>query len=70
VDFYSPRRAIVARYAVDAPSAQLAVVTGREALFAAYPPTFARRPSLAEQAERIGGHDGSGWFLYRIVKVA
>ena len=69
VDFYNERRAMVARYDVDAPSAASAVVAGRQAVFAEYPPTRAwRRPSLAEQAERIGGQDGSGWIVYRIVK--
>lgn len=69
VDFYNQRRAIVARYRVDAPSAAAALVAGRQATFAEYPPTRARgRPSLFEQAERIGGQDGSGWIPYRIVK--
>jgi len=64
VDFYNQRRAIVARYDVDAPS-------GRQAMFAEYPRTPAHgRPSLFEQAERIGGQDGSGWIVYRIVKGA
>ena len=69
VDFYNQRRAIVARYDVDAPSAASAVVSGRQAMFAEYPRTPAGgRPSLFEQAERIGGQDGSGWIVYRIVK--
>ena len=69
VDFYNQRRALVARYDVDAPSAASAVVSGRQAVFAQYPPTVARgRPSLFERAERIGGQDGSGWIVYRIVK--
>jgi hypothetical protein len=56
VDFYNERRATVARYRVDAPSAASAVVAGRQAVFAEYPPAPPRRrPSLTEQAERIGG---------------
>lgn len=70
VDFYSQRRTIVARYAVDAPSPPAAVVAARQALFAAYPPRrAATRPTLFEQAERIGGQNESGWILYRIVNV-
>jgi hypothetical protein len=69
VDFYNQRRAMVARYDVDAPSAASAVVLGRQAMLTQYPPAAARgRPSLFEQAERIGGQDGSGWIVYRIVK--
>jgi len=69
VDFYHERRAIVARYPVEAPTAAAAVVSGRQAMFAEYPRVPARgRPNLFEQAERIGGQDGSGWIVYRIVK--
>ncbi len=69
VDFYHQRRALVARYDVDAPSAASAVVVGRKAMLAEYPPAPARgRPTLFEQAERIGGQDGTGWIVYRIVK--
>jgi hypothetical protein len=69
VDFYHERRATVARYDVDAPSAASAVVVGREALLAQYPPAPRRgRPSLFERAERIGGQDGTGWIVYRISK--
>ncbi len=69
VDFYNQRRALVTRYDVDAPSAASAVVSGRQAMLAEYPPVRARgRRSLFEQAERVGGQDGSGWIVYRIVK--
>ena len=69
VDFYNHRRALVARYDVDAPSAAAAVVLGRQAMLVQYPPAPARgRPSLFERAERIGGQDGSGWIIYRIAK--
>jgi hypothetical protein len=69
IDFYNQRRALVARYDVDAPSAASAVVSGRQAMLAEYPPTPTRgRPSLFQRAERIGGQDGSGWIVYRIVK--
>jgi hypothetical protein len=69
VDFYHQRRAIVARYDVDASSAASAVVMGRQALLAQHPPAPRRgRPSLFELAERIGGQDGTGWIVYRIAK--
>lgn len=69
VDFYHQRRAIVARYDVDAPSAASAVVVGRQALLVQYPPAPRRgRLSLFERAERIGGQDGTGWIVYRIAK--
>ena len=69
VDFYHQRRALVARYDVDAPSAAAAVVLGRQALLAQHPPAPPRgRPSLFERAERIGGQDGTGWIVYRIAK--
>src|SRR5438046_2541221 len=69
VDFHNQRRALVARYDVDAPSAASAVVSGRQAMLAEYPPARAPGPpSLFERAERVGGQDGSGWIVYRIVK--
>jgi hypothetical protein len=69
VDFYHHRRALVARYDVDAPSASAAVVVARQALLAQHPLAAARgRPSLFERAERIGGQDGTGWIVYRIAK--
>lgn len=69
VDFYNHRRAIVARYDVDASSAAAAVVLGRKAMLVQYPPPPSRRrPSLFERAERIGGQDGSGWIVYRIAR--
>ena len=71
VDFYHQRRALVARYDIDAPSAATAVVLGRQALLANHPAAPRRqRPSLFECAERIGGQDGTGWILYRIAKLA
>ena len=69
MEFYSERRGILARYGVEAPLPAAAVLLGREALLAEYPPARARRRlSLPERAERAGGQDGSGWVLYRIVK--
>lgn len=69
MDFYNERRAIVARYRIDAPSAAAAVLLGRNALLAEYPSTPQRRRlSLFQQAERIGGRDAEGWVLYRIAK--
>jgi hypothetical protein len=69
VDFYHHRRALVARYDVDASAAASAVVLGRQALLAQHPPAAPRgRGSLFERAERIGGQDGTGWIVYRIAK--
>lgn len=71
LDFYNHRRALVARYDVDAPSAASAVVFGRQALHVQHSPAPPRgRPSLFQRAERIGGEDGTGWILYRIAKAA
>ncbi len=68
MEFYSERRAILARYGVAVPSPAAAVLLGRSALFAEYPPARARRrPSLFERAEHAGGQAASGWVLYRIV---
>jgi hypothetical protein len=69
LEFYNERRTVLARYGVDAPTPAAAVVLGRAALLAEHPTPPARgRPSLFEQARRVGGQDGSGWVLYRIVK--
>lgn len=69
VDFYHRRRALVARYDVEAPSAASAVMLGRRALLTQHPPAAPRgQPSLFERAEHIGGQDGTGWILYRIAK--
>lgn len=69
VEFYNERRGILARYSVEAALPGPALVLGRAALLAEYPPGRARwRPSLFERAECIGGQDGSGWVPYRIVK--
>jgi hypothetical protein len=68
-EFYSERRGILARYAVEAALPAAAVLLGRSALLAEYPPTPPRRGlSLFERAERSGGQDATGWVLYRIVK--
>ena len=69
VEFYNERRGLLARYGVEAPLPAAAVPLGRTAVLAEYPSPRARRGlSLLERAERAGGHDGSGWALYRIVK--
>ena len=69
VEFYHERQGILARYGVDAPSPAAAVLVGRDAVLAEHPAARARgRPSLLQRAERAGGHDDSGWVLYRIVK--
>jgi hypothetical protein len=68
MEFYHERRGILARYAVEAPLPEAAVVLGRRALFAEYPPTTRPkgRLSLFKQAQGIEGQDPSGWILYRI----
>jgi len=69
MEFYNERRRILARYGIEAPLPAAAVLLGRKAVLAEYPPTPRRsRLSLFEQAERVGGQDASGWVLYRIVK--
>ena len=70
MEFYNERRGIVARYGVEAPLPAAAVVLGEQAVLAEYPPVRVRRRglSLFERAERLAGHDGHGWVLYRIVK--
>jgi hypothetical protein len=67
--FYNERRAILARYDVEASLPAEAVRLGWKAVLAEHPSTPRRgRLSLFEQAERVGGQDASGWVLYRIVK--
>jgi hypothetical protein len=67
MEFYNERRGILARYGVEAALPAAAVLLGRNALLADYPPAPARgRLTLFERAERAGGHDGSGWVLHRI----
>ena len=69
MEFYSERRGILARYGVEAPLPAAAVLLGRNALLAEYPPARARRRlSLLARAEHAGGQYGSGWILYRIVQ--
>jgi hypothetical protein len=69
VDFYNARLATVNRYDVEARTPADAIVAGRLSLRAGRPSVAGRRrPSLFQQAECIGGQDGSGWVLYRIVK--
>jgi hypothetical protein len=69
MEFYNERRGALARYGIDAPTPAAAVLLGRNALLAEYPPAKARpRRSLFERAERAGGQDAGGWVLYRIVR--
>jgi hypothetical protein len=69
VQFYNERRRLLARYRVDAPLAPAAVVLGRRALHAEYPPATApaRPSSLYEKAQADPDH--GGWVLYRIASV-
>lgn len=69
VEFYNERRGTLARYGIEAPLPAAAALLARKAVLAEYPSPRARgRLSLLERAERAGGHDGSGWVLYRIVQ--
>lgn len=69
MEFYSERRGILVRYDVEAASPAAAILLGRRALLADYPPTPPRRRlSLFERAVLSGGGDASGWVLYRIAK--
>jgi len=69
MEFYHERRAILARYAIDAPLPAAAVRLGRSALLAEYPSAPTRgRPGSFREAQRVEGQDPSGWVLYRIVK--
>ena len=69
MQFYNEKRAILARYAIEAPLPAEAVLLGWKAVLAEHPSTPPRRRlSLFERAQRVGGQDASGWVLYRIVK--
>ena len=69
MEFYNERRRIVARYGIEAPLPEAAARLGRSAVLADHPSSPRKgRPSLFERAQRIGGQDGSGWVLYRIVQ--
>lgn len=69
IEFYNERRAILARYDIEAPLPAAAVLLGWKAVLAEYPPTPRKgRLSLFERAKRVGGQGASGWVLYRIVK--
>jgi hypothetical protein len=69
LEFYHERRGIVARYGIEAPLPAAAILLGRTAVLAEYPPTPRRgRLSLFDRAKRVGGQDASGWVLHRIVK--
>src|SRR5207247_10457782 len=69
MEFYNERRGILARYGIEAPLPAAAVLLGRKAVLAEYPPTPRRsRLSLFEQAERVGGQDAGGWGTYRSVE--
>ena len=69
MQFYNERRGILARYRIEAPLPTEAVRLGRKAVLAEHPSIPRRsRLSLFERAERLGGQDGSGWVLYRIVR--
>jgi hypothetical protein len=67
VEFYNERRRMLVHCGIEAPSPAAAVSSARNAVLAEHSaPPARRRPTLFERAERAGGHDGSGWVLYRI----
>jgi hypothetical protein len=69
MEFDNERRGLLVRAAIETPLPAAVVRLGRNAVLAQYPSPRARRKlSLFEWAERAGGHDGSGWVLYRIVR--
>ena len=62
VEFYNEKRGILARYGVEAPLSAAAILLGRNALFAEYPPAQARRrlslssgPSASGVKTQAGG---------------
>ena len=69
MEFYNERRGMLVRYGIEAPLPAAAARLGLKAVLAEYPsPPRKGRLSLFERAQRTGGLDTSGWFLYRIVK--
>jgi hypothetical protein len=69
LEFYNERRGLLRRYSIEAPAPAAAATLGRQAVFAEDRATpRARRRNLLDLAERAGGHDASGWVLYRIVQ--
>jgi hypothetical protein len=69
LEFYNERRGLLKRYSIDAPLPAAAVTLGRQAVLAEDPATpRTRRRTLLDLADRSGGHDASGWVLYRIVE--
>jgi hypothetical protein len=70
VQFYNERRALLARYRVEAALPPEAVVLGRRALLAEYPRADAPAAltSLYQRAQL--DRDDGGWVLYRIASVA
>ena len=70
VQFYNERRRLLARYRVEAPLPPAAVVLGRRALYAEYPPAAApARPSSLFERAQANHDDHGGWVLYRIASV-
>jgi hypothetical protein len=69
VQFYNESRALLARYRVEAPLPPAAVVLGRRALYAAYPPGAAPAASTSLYQQARADRNDGGWVLYRIAKV-
>ena len=66
VQFYNERRALLARYRVEAPLPPAAIVLARRALLVEHP--RASTPMSLYQQARADRGDG-GWVLYRIASV-
>ena len=69
VQFYNERRGLLARYRVEAPLPPAAVVLGRRALYAAYPPAAAPPASTSLYQRARADRNDAGWVLYRIGSV-
>jgi hypothetical protein len=69
LQFYNERRALLARYRVEAPLPSAAVVLGRRLLYAAYPPAAAPAASTSLYQQARADRNDGGWVLYRIGNV-
>jgi len=66
VQFYNERRAVLARYRVDAPLPPAAVVLARRALLVQHPRASAPAPRMSLYQQARADRDDGGWVLYRI----
>jgi len=66
VEFYHDRRRELARYGVEAATPADATRLARALLVAAHPAGKARRLTLFDRAQQIGGLHADGWALHRV----